>query len=58
MGVHEMDELTRRGLPGVWLHGFWDAGILRSTNPMWKMNTPGLYALVMNAVMEMAGGPR
>ncbi|MFP5245688.1 MAG: hypothetical protein ACLGH0_03255, partial [Thermoanaerobaculia bacterium] len=24
MGFHEMDELTRRGLPGVWLHGFWD----------------------------------
>ena len=32
--------------------------ILMSTNPMWRMNTPGLYALVMNAVMEMAGGPR
>ncbi|MGZ5433215.1 MAG: M14 family zinc carboxypeptidase [Thermoanaerobaculia bacterium] len=27
--------------------------ILMSTNPMWRMNTPGLYALVMNAVMEM-----
>lgn len=24
MGFNEMDELTRRGLPGVWLHGFWD----------------------------------
>ncbi len=24
MGFHEMDELTQRGLPGVWLHGFWD----------------------------------
>jgi hypothetical protein len=24
MGFHEMDELTSRGLPGVWLHGFWD----------------------------------
>ncbi|HET8799232.1 MAG TPA: hypothetical protein VFO89_16195, partial [Thermoanaerobaculia bacterium] len=24
MGFHEMDEMTRRGLPGVWLHGFWD----------------------------------
>ena len=24
MGFHEMDELTRRGLPGVWVHGFWD----------------------------------
>jgi Zinc carboxypeptidase len=24
MGFHEVDELTRRGLPGVWLHGFWD----------------------------------
>jgi hypothetical protein len=24
--------------------------ILMSTNPMWRMNTPGLYALVMNAV--------
>jgi hypothetical protein len=24
MGFHEMDELTRRGMPGVWLHGFWD----------------------------------
>ncbi|HYO77126.1 MAG TPA: M14 family zinc carboxypeptidase, partial [Thermoanaerobaculia bacterium] len=24
MGFHEMDELTRRGVPGVWLHGFWD----------------------------------
>jgi hypothetical protein len=28
--------------------------ILMSTNPMWRMNTPGLYALVMNAVMEMS----
>jgi hypothetical protein len=28
--------------------------ILMSTNPMWRMNTSGLYALVMNAVMEMA----
>ena len=24
--------------------------ILMSTNPMWRMNTPGLYALVMNAM--------
>jgi hypothetical protein len=24
MGFHEMDELTSRGLPGVWVHGFWD----------------------------------
>jgi hypothetical protein len=24
MGFHEVDELSRRGLPGVWLHGFWD----------------------------------
>jgi Zinc carboxypeptidase len=24
MGFNEVDELTRRGLPGVWLHGFWD----------------------------------
>ncbi|HEX2833873.1 MAG TPA: M14 family zinc carboxypeptidase [Thermoanaerobaculia bacterium] len=24
MGFHEMDELTQRGLPGVWVHGFWD----------------------------------
>ena len=24
MGFNEMDELTRRGLPGVWVHGFWD----------------------------------
>ena len=24
MAFHEVDELTRRGLPGVWLHGFWD----------------------------------
>jgi hypothetical protein len=24
MGFQEMDELTRRGLPGVWVHGFWD----------------------------------
>jgi hypothetical protein len=24
MGFHEMDELSRRGLPGVWVHGFWD----------------------------------
>ena len=24
MGFNEMDELTRRGVPGVWLHGFWD----------------------------------
>jgi hypothetical protein len=30
--------------------------ILMSMNPMWRMNTSGLYALVMNAVMEMAGG--
>ena len=28
--------------------------ILMSTNPMWRMNTSGLYAIVMNAVMEMA----
>ena len=27
--------------------------ILMSTNPMWRMNTSGMYALVMNAV-EMA----
>lgn len=27
--------------------------ILMSTNPMWRMNTSGSYALVMNAVMEM-----
>jgi hypothetical protein len=31
--------------------------ILMSPNPMWRMNTPGLYALVMNAVMEMAPPP-
>jgi hypothetical protein len=31
--------------------------ILMSTNPMWRMNTSGLYALVMNAVMEMAPTP-
>jgi hypothetical protein len=24
MAFHEVDELTQRGLPGVWLHGFWD----------------------------------
>ncbi|MDQ3280971.1 MAG: hypothetical protein M3Q69_06130 [Acidobacteriota bacterium] len=30
--------------------------ILMATNPMWRMNTSGLYALVMNAVMEMSGG--
>ena len=24
MALHNVDELTRRGLPGVWLHGFWD----------------------------------
>ena len=24
MGFNEMDELTRRGMPGVWVHGFWD----------------------------------
>ena len=24
MGFNEVDQLTRRGLPGVWLHGFWD----------------------------------
>ena len=24
MALQEVDELTRRGLPGVWLHGFWD----------------------------------
>ncbi len=24
MGFNEVDEMTRRGLPGVWLHGFWD----------------------------------
>ncbi|HUP60037.1 MAG TPA: M14 family zinc carboxypeptidase [Thermoanaerobaculia bacterium] len=24
MAFHEVDEMTRRGLPGVWLHGFWD----------------------------------
>ena len=24
MGFNEMDELTRRGVPGVWVHGFWD----------------------------------
>ncbi len=29
--------------------------ILMSTNPMWRMNTSGLYALVMNAIIEMAG---
>jgi hypothetical protein len=28
--------------------------ILMSTNPMWRMNTSGLHALVMNAVLEMA----
>ncbi len=31
--------------------------ILMSTNPMWRMNTSGLYALVMNAVMEMSQEP-
>ena len=31
--------------------------ILMSTNPMWRMNTPGLYGLVMNAIMEMAPAP-
>jgi hypothetical protein len=24
MALENVDELTRRGLPGVWLHGFWD----------------------------------
>ena len=24
MGFNEVDEMTRRGVPGVWLHGFWD----------------------------------
>ena len=24
MALHDVDEMTRRGLPGVWLHGFWD----------------------------------
>jgi hypothetical protein len=24
MALQNVDELTRRGLPGVWLHGFWD----------------------------------
>ncbi|HEX2120602.1 MAG TPA: M14 family zinc carboxypeptidase [Thermoanaerobaculia bacterium] len=24
MAFHEVDEMTRRGAPGVWLHGFWD----------------------------------
>ena len=28
--------------------------ILMSTNPMWRMNTSGLYALVMNSIMELA----
>jgi len=28
--------------------------ILMSTNPMWRMNTSGMYALVMNAAMELA----
>ncbi len=28
--------------------------ILMSTNPMWRMNTSGLYAIVMNAVLEMS----
>jgi hypothetical protein len=32
--------------------------ILMSTNPMWRMNTSGLYALVMNAIMEMAPAAR
>ncbi len=24
MAYHEVDEMTRRGMPGVWLHGFYD----------------------------------
>ena len=24
MALENVDEMTRRGLPGVWLHGFWD----------------------------------
>jgi hypothetical protein len=28
--------------------------ILMSSNPMWRMNTQGMYALVMNAIMQMA----
>jgi hypothetical protein len=24
MALQNVDEMTRRGLPGVWLHGFWD----------------------------------
>jgi len=24
MGFNDVDQMTRRGLPGVWLHGFWD----------------------------------
>ena len=31
--------------------------ILMSTNPMWRMNTPGLYGLVMNAILELASAP-
>ena len=28
--------------------------LLFAVNPMWRMNTQGLYAIVMNAVMEMS----
>jgi hypothetical protein len=31
--------------------------ILMSTNPMWRMNTPGLYGLVMNAILELTPPP-
>jgi hypothetical protein len=31
--------------------------VLMSTNPMWRMNTPGLFGLVMNAITEMASAP-
>jgi hypothetical protein len=24
MALHNVDEMAKRGLPGVWLHGFWD----------------------------------
>ena len=31
--------------------------ILMSTNPMWRGNTSGLYALIINAMREMSSTP-
>lgn len=31
--------------------------ILMSTNPMWRGNTSGLYALIINAMLEMSSAP-